>query len=198
MQMKNNKTCGPDDIPAEILTFGGEKLANRFYELISKIWHDKEIPPDLRNANIVTIYKKGDKPDCGKYRGIAVLSIAGKIFARVLLNRLLPLTEEMLPETQCGFRPYRGNTDMIFVARQIQDKCREQNQEVFMAFIDLAKAFDSINRETLWTVLSRIGCPVNFITILRLLRDKMTATVLFNGLKRNLSPSEQGLNKDAL
>ena len=50
-----------------------------------------------------------------------------------------------------------------------------------MAFIDLTKAFDSINREALWKVLSRFWCPANFITILRLLHDKMTATVLFNG-----------------
>ena len=49
-----------------------------------------------------------------------------------------------------------------------------------MAFIDLTKAFGSINREALWKVLSRFGCPANFITILRLLHDKMTATALFS------------------
>ena len=65
---------------------------------------------------------------------------------------------------------------MIFEARQIQEKCREQDPELFMAFIALTNAFDSINREALW-----FGCPANFITILRLLHDKMTATVLFNG-----------------
>ena len=70
---------------------------------------------------------------------------------------------------------------MIFVVQQIQEKCREQNQELFMAFIDLTKAFDSISREALWKVLSRFGCPVNLIKILRLIHDKMTATVLFNG-----------------
>ena len=50
-----------------------------------------------------------------------------------------------------------------------------------MAFIDLPKAFDSISREALWKALSRFGCPANFITILRLLHDKMTATALING-----------------
>ena len=49
-----------------------------------------------------------------------------------------------------------------------------------MAFIDLNKAFNSINREALWKVLSRFGCPVKFIIILRILHSKMTATVLFN------------------
>ena len=84
---------------------------------------------------------------------------------------------------------------MISVARQIQEKCREQNQELFMAFIDLTKAFNSINREALWKVLSRFGCPANFIIILRLLHDKMTETM---GLKLSLSPTEKGSSKDAL
>ena len=88
-----------------------------------------------------------------------------KKLAQVFLNRLLPLTEEILPETQCGFRLSQGTTDMIFLAGQIQEKCREQNQELFMAFIDLTKAFEYINREALWKVLSRFGCPATFITI---------------------------------
>ena len=155
-------------------------------------------PPDLRNANIVTIYKKGDKLDCGNYRGITLLSIAGKILARVLLNRLFPLTEEILPETQCGFIPSRGTTDMIFVARQIHVKCREQNQELFMDIIDITKASDSINREALWNVLSRFGCPANFITILMLLHAKMTATVLFNETETEPFTIRTGASKDEL
>ena len=58
----------------------------------------------------------------GNYRGISLLSIAGKILARILLNRILPLAEEVLPESQCGFRPTRGTTDMVFVARLLQEK----------------------------------------------------------------------------
>ena len=105
------------------------------------------------------LQKKGTKSDCGNYRGIAFLSIAGKILARVLFNRLwLPLSERTLPERQCGFRTSRGTTDMIFVARQIQETHREQNKDLYIAFIDLTKAFDSINYEALWKVLPRFGC----------------------------------------
>ena len=67
---------------------------------------------------------------------------------------------------------------MIFVARQLQEKCREQNQPLYMAFIDLTKAFDSVNRQALWLVLARIGCPEKYIRVLRLLHDNMSATVL--------------------
>ena len=86
--------------------------------------------------------------------------------------------------------------DMIFVARQIQEKCQEQNKDRYIAFTDLTKAFESINYEALWKVLSRCGCPTTFITILRL-HDKMTATVLINGTEQSLSPSVQRWSRDA-
>ena len=52
---------------------------------------------------------------------IFLLTIAGKLFARVLLNRLIvPLELGLLPESQCGFRGGRGTVDTIFAARQLQ------------------------------------------------------------------------------
>ena len=70
---------------------------------------------------------------------------------------------------------------MIFVARQIQEKCQEQNKDLNIFLIDFPMAFDSINREALWKVLSISGSPASFTTLLRLLHDKMTATVLIKG-----------------
>ena len=59
--------------------------------------------------------KKGDRTECGNYRGISLLSAAGKIFARILLNRLSShITPEVVPETQCDFRSNRSTVDMIF------------------------------------------------------------------------------------
>ena len=88
---------------------------------------------------------------------------AGKILARVLMNRLIPaIAEDHLPETQCGFRANRGTTDMVFVHRQLQEKCREQNKELYVTFVDLTKAFDTVCRKGLWLILERLGCPPNY------------------------------------
>ena len=128
------------------------------------------MPDDFRDALIVSLYKnKGCKSDCRNYRVISLLSIAGKIFARVILNRLVTVLEQNLPEVQCGFRPGRGTVDMIFAMRQLQEKCIEQNTPLFSVLIDLTKTFDTVNREALWTVLERIGCPPKFISMLRTL-----------------------------
>jgi len=55
-------------------------------QLLLKIWETKTVPSDFRDANIVTIFKKGDKKNCSNYRGILLLSIISKIFARILLH----------------------------------------------------------------------------------------------------------------
>ena len=70
---------------------------------------------------------------------------------------------------------------MIFTARQLQEKCQEQHLPLYIAFIDLTKAFDSVNRTALWRVLSKIGCPEKYLEILRLLHDDMMETVVGNG-----------------
>jgi len=72
---------------------------------------------------------------------------------------------------------------MIFAARQIQEKCRDQHQDLYMAFIDLTKAFDTADRTSLWTILGKIGCPLKFVTMVRLLHDQMEASVLVDGQK---------------
>eukprot|EP00061_Rhincodon_typus_P012033 g37485.t1 len=68
--------------------------------------------------------------------------------------------------------------DMIFTAQQLQDKCQEQHKPFYMAFIDLAKTFDSVNHKVLWKTLSKASYPVKFINILHLLHDKMLVMVL--------------------
>ena len=137
------------------------------------------MPDSWKNAIIITIYKnKGDKTICGNSRGISLLGTAGKVLAKLLLNRLIThITERILPETQCGFRSNRSTVDMIFAARQLLEKSREQHRSLFVAFIDLSKAFDSVDRTLLWKVLQQYGCTKHFTKLLESLHNGMTARI---------------------
>ena len=117
---KPGKAAGPDKIPSEIFKNGGKDLGDKMLELFRQIWDRESLHQDLRDVNIVTIFKKGSKLDCSNYRGFSLLSIAGKLLARIV-SRLCTITERCLPESQCEFRPNRGTVDMIFAARQIQE-----------------------------------------------------------------------------
>ena len=88
----------------------GVKQCTISSRICSPIVGRKRLPQDLRDVVIVSLYKnKGEKSDCSNYRGITVLSIAGKILAGGLLNRLIPtIAQKNTPENQCGFRSNRG------------------------------------------------------------------------------------------
>lgn len=123
------------------------------------MWQNETVPQNLKDAQITHLYKrKGNQQACNNHRGISLISIAGKIFARILLNRITVHLEEcLLPESQCGFRRERGTTDMVFAARHLQKKCKEQNSNLYSAFIDLTKAFDTVSREGLWKIIGKFG-----------------------------------------
>ena len=195
--MKNNKSPGPDGLPAELFKEGGYLLHQHLHNLILSIWNMEEVPHEWLVSDIVTIYKrKGDRSLCDNSRGITLLSVASKILARIMLTRLCKhIAENVLPETQCGFRKERSTCDMIFVTRQLQEKCHEQNRDLHIAFIDLTKAFDTVNRDLLWTALSKFGVPPKFLNILRNLHNDMQACVSMGGSKSQLFRVETGVKQ---
>ena len=154
------------------------------------------MPQDWKDANITAIFKKGDRKDCGNYRGISLLSIAGKIMARILLNRVNQMISPVvLPETQCGFREGRSTMDMVFSLRQVQDKCQEQNMPLYAVFIDFTKAFDTVSREGLWIVLRKFGCTQKVINIIRSLHDGMQAQVVQAQVASDKFPVQNGVKQ---
>jgi len=159
-----------------VLSNGGSTLLDQLHKLFCAIWEQESVPYDFKDALVVHIYKrKGDRAVCDNHRGISLLSIAGKVLARALLNRLNEHVNwiNVIPESQCRFRSGRGTMDMIFTARQVQEKCREQHQDLLVVFIDLTKAFDSVDRAGLWQVRLKIGCPQKFVNIIRSLHEGM-------------------------
>ena len=112
---------------------------------------------------------------------ITLLSIAGKILARVLLNRLVPsIAADHIPESQCGFRAKRSTTDMVFSLRQLQEKCREQNKGLYITFVDLTKAFDTVSRKGLWLIMKRLGCPQKFLNMVNKLHEDQHGQIRLN------------------
>ena len=182
-QLSSGKAPGSDAIPAEIYASGSQKVIESLTNLFNIMWAQEKIPQELKDASIIHLYKrKGNRNNCDNHRGISLLSIAGKILARVLLNRLnTHLEGDLLPESQCGFRSGRSTADMIFAARQLQEKCQEQNVGLYTTFVDLTKAFDTVCREGLWKIMAKFGCPDKFIAMIQQFHNGMHATVQEDG-----------------
>ena len=95
------------------------------------------------------------------------LSVPGKIFCRVVLQRIRQGVDKRLREEQAGFRSGRSCTDQIFVLRNIVEQCLEWNSSLYMNFIDFEKAFDSIHHPSLWQIMSLHGLPTKVINIVK-------------------------------
>ena len=117
---------------------------------------------------------------CDNWRSISLLDIGGKLFAKTIQSRLQDVAE-VLPDSQCGFWRGRGYVDMIFCARQMIEKAVEHNTKIFMLFIDLHKAYDSVPLQTLWRALESYSVPESLIRMIRSLHDVMKAEVTVDG-----------------
>ena len=105
--MSSGKALGSDAIPAKIYKAGGPPVAEKLTELFYIMWRKEAIPQEFKDATIIHLFKrKGNPQVCDNHPCISLLSIVGKILARVLLNRLNEHLEQsgLVPESQCGFR----------------------------------------------------------------------------------------------
>ena len=112
--LSSGKAPGNDSISPEVIKCGNPALLEPFHEQLCLCWEEGAVSQDMRDATIVTLYKnKGDRSHCNNYRGISLLSIVRKVFARILLTRLHTLAARIYPESQCGFRAGRSTIDTI-------------------------------------------------------------------------------------
>ena len=181
--MSNGKAMGPDELPAELLKLAlsdsSHEILLTFHGIIVTVWMTGEVPQEWKDATIKVLHKKKDRTECSNYRGISLVAHAGKVLLKIVANRLGDFCEEagILPEEQCGFRPQRSTTDMMFVVRRLQELGRTSNTPLEICFIDLAKAYDSVDRVLLWEVLARFGVPPRMIRVIRMFHDGMRARV---------------------
>ena len=110
---------------------------------------------------------KGDLSNCSNYRGITLLSVPGKVFNRIILERMKGEIDPWLRDQQAGFRPNRSCVDQIATLRIIVEQSLEWNSPLYINFVDYEKAFDSINRDTLWKLLRHYGIPTKLVSLIK-------------------------------
>ena len=182
-KIKNGKAGGSLGTLPEMVKIACQDsdIIRRLLKLTHAVWKEKRVPKDWADAILIPIPKKGDLSVCDNWRGISLLDGVGKVIARVLQDRLQQLAEEELPESQCGFRKGRGCTDMTCTVRQIVEKAWEHQAKIFILFIDLRKAYDSVPRQALWLALAKLGIPESTIQLVRSFHQDMQATVQLDG-----------------
>ena len=161
-----------------MLLYGGESLFEWLTRVCNVCVSEERVPNDWMRAIIVPIYKgKGDRSECKNYRGISLLSIPGKVYGRILIERVRLLTEGMIGEEQCGFRSGRGCVDQVFVMKQLSEKMVDKKKSLYAAYMDLEKAYDRIDRDAMWCVLHMYGVNGKLLNAVQSLYERSEACV---------------------
>ena len=196
--MKNGKAAGPDDIPAEALKVDLNTSVEMLYPLFERIWEEEDIPTDWKEGHLIKLPKKGDLGNCNNYRGITLLSVPGKVFNRVLLERMKNTVDPQLRDEQAGFRQNRSCTDQIATLRIIVEQSLEWNSSLYINFIDFEKAFDSVDQESLWRLLRHYGIPTKIVNLIRKSYEGMSCRVIHGGQLSNSFQVRTGVRQGCL
>lgn len=179
--LKSGKAPGPDGLPSELYKKFNDMLMPFLHRMYTQAQLDNILPSTLTEATITVIHKKGkDALHVGSYRPISLLNIDGKIYAKILANRLNPLMSSMIHSDQTGFIPGRSSASNLRRLFNILYTKRITHDDLVILTLDAEKAFDQIEWEYLFEVLMRFNLGTRFVNWIRLLYTNPTAQVRTN------------------
>ena len=177
---KRNKTEGLDEIKMEMIKEAPKQFKNRLKECFNRIRTSGETPQEWNDEKGFMLFKKKDREKLDNYRNISVGSCLGKLFTSIMAKRTRDITEakKKFNEIQGGFRPKRSTTDNLFVLLHIIEKAKINKEKLYLCFVDLRKAFDSVWREGIWKKLRKIRVDNTTIKLLKNLYENTRKKIL--------------------
>ena len=153
---KDNKAPGPDDIPNEAIKNMNHRNREKLRKALNNIMWTGNIPQDWTGSYITRLYKgKGQKGKCSSERGITLSSNIGKMFERIINERI---TEKVIiTDEQAGGRKRRSTTDHINVLHNIIANNKKRKQPTYIVFLDVTKAYDKAWLKAIMHVLYKQG-----------------------------------------
>ena len=182
--LKNSKAKGLDGIPNEFVKNAGPRFHVLLTSLFNKIKESGRFPEGWNKGRICLVHKKGEREHLGNYRPLTVIISLSGLYSRVLNDRLALVVEthRLLGEIQNGFRKGRMGADNAFILDTIFWKARSQKQKVNIAFFDVTKAYDTVDRGILWHRMSALGFGGQFLDTIKSIYSGDSVQCVVNGL----------------
>ncbi|KAK6749731.1 hypothetical protein RB195_002002 [Necator americanus] len=194
MSVRNRTAPSPDRIRPEQLRNLPPVFINTLARLFTRYLSECKVPKQWKTSKTVLLYKKGDPHDVGNYRPICLLPVIYKLFTRVILNRIEKVLDEGQPCEQAGFRKGFSTIDHIYTVSKLIEVSREYKMRLCLTFIDLKKAFDSVETEAIVEALDNQGVPTQYIKGDTISPKIFTATL--ENAMRNLEWDDMGVKVD--
>ena len=142
--------------------------------------------------------KKGNAKECSNYRTVALIAHTSKVMLKILQARLPQYMNCKLPHVQVGFRKGRGTRGQIANIHWITEHAVEFQKNIYLCFIDYAKAFDYVDHNKLWKILRELGIPDDLTCLLRNLYADQEATVRIEHGPKNWFQFGKGMHQGCI
>lgn len=180
--LPNNKAPGPNNQPAEHIKYLHPENIEPITKLFNQWFNGAPICIDALKANVAQIYKnKGSTSNHDNYRPISLLNSLLKLYATLLRERLSEQLDPCLQDTQYGFRKKRSTTQPLYILRKAAAYLEKTGLKACIVFLDWAKAFDTIDQQSIKYSLERLNVPKNLISAIMALFDQPTFAVTIEG-----------------
>ena len=194
-KLKNKSSCGYDNISNKHIKYAKNVLTKPLTLLINQCLHTGIFPSQLKLSRVKPLFKSGDQSRFSNYRPISLLPSLSKIFERVIFDQLLGYftNNKLLCMDQFGFRP--GHSTELAALRLVDhlitqmDKCRVPTN----IYIDLSKAFDTLNHDILLQKLKYYGITGTSVNLLQNYLSERYQYVEYNGHRSNTLPISTGV-----
>ena len=183
--LKLGKACGLDKIRNEFLKKCPVELLNIIVKYFNLVLNTGIVPEEWCIGVIVPIYKnKGSSDNPDNYRGITLLSCVGKLFTALLNKRLTSYLDAVggIGDEQAGFREGYSTMDHVFTLYAIIEMYLAKGKRLYCAFIDYKKAFDMVNRTSLWKKMLSLGINGKLLNVIKNMYSQAKSCVKKNSL----------------
>ena len=167
--INTRKAPGPDLISGYLLKGTIDSIAPILAKLFNDCIDEGVFPDSLKIAEVIPLHKEGKKDIATNYRPISLLPIISKLFETVISNRLIPFFEKhnILAQNQYGFRKHHSTELAVAEIYNQMLKNMDENKHTCAIFLDLAKAFDSVNHNILIKKAEKYGVRGNALKLIK-------------------------------
>ena len=192
-----NKPTGPDGISGQMLLICDDSVTLPLKIIFRNILVTSIYPDIWKLANVIPIFKKGDKQSINNYRPVSLLPICGKIFEKIIFNNLYSYlnVNNLITKNQSGFRPGDSSTNqLLYLVNEIHQAFENpKSLEVRAVFLDFSKAFDKVWHDGLIFKLKQNGVSDSLVMFFQNYLNNRKQRVILNGSYSSYSTVESGL-----